>query len=85
MRYRPLVPRNNSPERHSYNFQVHRGDLEREFPIRRGAVETDGRSPIAEEALRQIAELYAIEKTVRGAAPEARLAARRKLSAPIIE
>ena len=47
-------------------------------------LEKDG-SPIAEEALRQIAELYAIEKTVRGSAPEARLAARRELSAPIIE
>jgi hypothetical protein len=47
-------------------------------------LENDG-SPIAEEALRQIAELYAIEKTVRGSAPEARLAARRELSAPIIE
>jgi hypothetical protein len=47
-------------------------------------LEKDG-SPIAEEALLQIAELYAIEKTVRRAAPEARLAARRELSAPIIE
>ena len=47
-------------------------------------LENDG-SPIAEEALRQIAELYAIEKTVRGSAPEARLTARRELSAPIIE
>ena len=47
-------------------------------------MEKDG-SPIAEEALRQIAELYAIEKTVRGSAPEARLAARQELSAPIIE
>ena len=47
-------------------------------------LEKDG-SPIAEEALRQIAELYAIEKTVRGSAPAARLAARCELSAPIIE
>jgi transposase len=47
-------------------------------------LEKDG-SPIAEEALRQIAELYAIEKTVRGSAPAMRLAARRKLSVPIIE
>ncbi len=38
-------------------------------------LETDA-SPIAEEALRQIAELYAIEATVRGRAPEIRLAAR---------
>ena len=46
-------------------------------------LEKDG-SPIAEEALRQIAELYAVEKSVRGLGPEARLAARRELSAPII-
>ncbi|KZY40252.1 hypothetical protein A3731_37705 [Roseovarius sp. HI0049] len=41
-------------------------------------------SPIAEAALRQIAELYAIEKSVRGLPADARLAARRELSAPII-
>jgi len=46
-------------------------------------LEKDG-SPIAEETLRQIAELYAVEKSVRGLGPEARLAARRELSAPII-
>ena len=46
-------------------------------------LEKDG-SPIAEEALRQIAEFYAVEKSVRGMVPEARLAARRELAAPII-
>jgi hypothetical protein len=46
-------------------------------------LENDG-SPIAEQALRQIAELYAIEASVRGHAPEARLAARTELAAPII-
>jgi transposase len=46
-------------------------------------LENDG-SPIAEQALRQIAELYAIEASVRGHAPETRLAARTKLAAPII-
>jgi hypothetical protein len=46
-------------------------------------LENDG-SPIAEEALRQIAELYAIEKSVRGSVPEARLAARKELAAPIV-
>jgi hypothetical protein len=35
------------------------------------------RSPIAEAAIRQIAALYAIEATVRGATPQLRLAARR--------
>ena len=39
-------------------------------------LETDG-SPIAEAALRQIAELYAVEASVRGQAPEVRLAARK--------
>lgn len=41
-------------------------------------------SPIAEEALRQIAALYAIEASVRGLGPDARLAARRELLAPIV-
>jgi transposase len=39
--------------------------------------------PIAEAAVRQIAALYAVETTVRGMTPADRLAARRKLSAPI--
>lgn len=42
------------------------------------------RSPIAEAAVRQIATLYAIEASVRGMAPAARLAARRAQSAPIV-
>lgn len=46
-------------------------------------LEADG-SPIAEQALRQIAELYAIEKSVRGHAPELRLAARMDLAGPIV-
>ena len=43
------------------------------------------KSPIAETAVRHIAALYAIEADVRGHAPEARLAARKKFSAPIVE
>jgi transposase len=42
------------------------------------------KSPIAEAAVRQIAALYAVEATVRGASPQVRLAARREHSAPII-
>src|SRR3546814_6212762 len=42
------------------------------------------KSPISEDAVRQIAALYAVETTVRGSAPEARLAARKEYSAPII-
>jgi hypothetical protein len=41
-------------------------------------------SPIAEEAVRQIALLYGVESTVRGMAPGIRLAARRGLSAPVV-
>ena len=43
------------------------------------------KSPIAETAVRHIAALYAIEADVRGQLPDARVAARKKLSAPIIE
>jgi len=43
------------------------------------------KSPIAETAVRHIAALYAVEADVRGHAPDARLAARKKLSAPIVE
>jgi transposase len=43
------------------------------------------KSPIAEADVRQIATLYAVEATVRGMAPEHRLAARRNLSVPIVE
>jgi transposase len=42
------------------------------------------KSPIAEEAVRQIATLYAVEKNVRGMAPDIRLAARKEHSAPIV-
>ncbi|WP_205026420.1 IS66 family transposase [Cereibacter johrii] len=42
------------------------------------------RSPIAEEALRQIAQLYVIEASVRGQTPAIRMAARTELSAPIV-
>lgn len=40
-------------------------------------------SPIAAEALRRIADIYAVEAKVRGHAPEHRLAWRRSLSAPL--
>lgn len=39
-------------------------------------------SPVAAEALRRIADLYAVEAKVRGRSPEDRLAWRRSLSAP---
>ena len=43
------------------------------------------RSPIAEEGLRRIAEIYAIEKEVRGLDPEERLSARKERAAPLVE
>ncbi len=44
-----------------------------------------GPAPIAEEALRRIAALYKIEADIRGHAPEARMAARKERSKPIID
>ncbi|MFK4719663.1 IS66 family transposase [Bradyrhizobium niftali] len=44
----------------------------------------NSKSPIAEAAVHQIAQLYAIEATVRGSSQEIRLAARREHSQPII-
>ena len=41
-------------------------------------------APIAEDGLRRIGELYAIEKTIRGKIPEERLAVRQKQSKPLI-
>src|SRR3546814_13570200 len=45
---------------------------------------SDWSSDVCSSDLRQIAALYAVETTVRGSAPEARLAARKEYSAPII-
>jgi transposase len=42
----------------------------------------NSKSPIAEAAVRQIAQLYAIEATVRGLSPDIRLAARKEHSLP---
>ncbi|TIR52764.1 MAG: IS66 family transposase [Mesorhizobium sp.] len=42
-------------------------------------------SPIAQEALRRIGDLYAIEKEVRGQSPSHRLATRRRRSRPIVQ
>ena len=44
----------------------------------------NSKSPIAEAAVRQIAQLYAIEATVRGSSPDIRLAARKEHSLPIV-
>jgi len=42
-------------------------------------------SPVADELLRQIASLYAIEKEIRGQSPERRLRERQARSRPIVE
>ncbi len=44
-----------------------------------------GAAPIATEALRRIAELYAIEADIRGRGAEARAAARQDRSSPLVE
>jgi transposase len=44
----------------------------------------DGLTPIASEALVRIAELYAIEKTIRGRGAEERRAARQERSMPLV-
>jgi hypothetical protein len=43
------------------------------------------KAPVAEEALRRIAALYAIESGIRGASPEQRLIERRARSRPLVE
>ncbi|EDQ03585.1 hypothetical protein DSM14862_04172 (plasmid) [Sulfitobacter indolifex] len=43
-----------------------------------------GRPPVAEEALRQIAELYSVEKSLPARGPQTRLVVRRELADPII-
>jgi transposase len=45
----------------------------------------DTTSPICDEMIKRIAELYAIEKTIRGKAPDTRQAVRQKLSRPLVE
>ena len=44
-----------------------------------------GPAPIAEEALRRIAALYKIEADIRGTVPEARVAARKARSQPVLD
>ena len=55
--------------------------------VRRGffdAAKGDG-TAIADEALRRISALYEIERDIAGQSPDARLAARRERSAPLVE
>ena len=53
--------------------------------VRRKLVEAEAAYPQAGEALAGIGQLYAIEAELTGAAPEARLAARRERSRPLVE
>jgi len=48
-------------------------------------IATSTGSPIATEALQRIAELYAIEKDIRGSPPERRVAARQARAKPLFE
>jgi transposase len=53
--------------------------------VRRKLVEAEAAYPQAGEALTSIAKLYAIEAELAGASPEARLAARRERSRPLVD
>ncbi len=48
-------------------------------------IQDSHRSAVAAEGLRRIAEMYAIEKEIRGEPPEVRLAERQARSAPLVE
>jgi transposase len=73
-----------------YGALARRGDVTLAFcwsHVRRRFYELAkaGASPAAVEALNRIAGLYAIEDSVRGTSPEARLVARRHQSRPIVD
>jgi transposase len=55
------------------------------FDIADKGPKVPAKAGIAEEALRRIAELYAIDKTIRGRPPDERVAVRRERSKPLIE
>ena len=48
-------------------------------------IQDSHRSAVAAEGLRRIAEMYAIEKEIRGEPPEIRLAVRQARTAPLVE
>jgi len=73
-----------------YRKLAERGDVELAFcwaHMRRNFYElaTPGPAPIASEALKHIAEFYAIEKDIRGRSPEERRLARQQKSRPLAD
>jgi transposase len=52
--------------------------------VRRGFYEIATSRPVAAEALVRIAQLYAVEKEIRGRSPDDRHAARQELSVPVV-
>ena len=52
--------------------------------VRRGFYELAGSRPVAAEALARIAQLYAVEKEIRGRSPDDRRATRQELSLPVV-
>jgi len=68
----------------TYRDGVTVADVARRHEISAPQVQ-DTASPICDEMIARIAELYAIEKTIRGKAPEMRRAVRQKLSRPLVE
>ncbi|SDR46836.1 IS66 family transposase [Pseudovibrio sp. Tun.PSC04-5.I4] len=75
--YNRLLKRQKSPVALAYCWSHARRKL---YEVARNKT-----APIAEEGLRQIGELYQIEKTIRGNSPEERLVARQKHSRALIE
>ena len=73
-----------------YRKLAERGDVQLAFcwsHVRRNFYElaTPGPAPIASEALKRIAELYAIEKDIRGRSAEERRVVRQQKSRPLVD
>lgn len=53
--------------------------------LRRGFVDAGSDAPVAQDALQRIAEIYGIEKEIRGRSAEERLAVRRERTRPLVD
>jgi len=53
--------------------------------LRRGFIDAGSDAPLAHDALQRIAEIYGIEKEIRGRSAEERLAARRERTRPLVD
>jgi transposase len=88
----PLPGGVRSPRDHDERFQVISIPLSRTLPVASWAharrklkeIFDASASPIAEEGLKRIAEIYRIETDIRGLGSDQRLAMRQQLSAPLV-